>query len=96
MNVAEEMKAYTYNGWTNYETWLVNVWLNADKGHYNALTDIRHTVEVDKQPDEIRNWVFANEEWTNDTDNVVTVWRDLVYAALERVNWREIAQANRE
>jgi len=24
-----------YNGWTNYETWLANLWMDNDEGSYN-------------------------------------------------------------
>lgn len=84
-----------YNGWTNRETWLVNMWLNADKGHYNALTDICDMFEtVSEQAEEIKHWVIANEQWTNSEENQVGLWRDLVHAALGRVNWQEIAEAS--
>ena len=29
------MNDKTYNGWTNYETWLVNLWMSNDEGSYN-------------------------------------------------------------
>lgn len=25
----------TYNGWTNYETWVVNLWMDNDEGSYD-------------------------------------------------------------
>ena len=37
MNVAEmqsQTVATEYNGWTNRETWLTNLWLNIDMGSY--------------------------------------------------------------
>ncbi|CAN5328684.1 hypothetical protein BH09PAT4_BH09PAT4_06530 [soil metagenome] len=85
----------TYNGWTNRETWLVNMWLNADRGHYSALMDICDMFEtVSEQADEIKRWVIASEQWTNGEENQVGLWRDLVYTALVHVNWREIAKAS--
>lgn len=27
----------TYNGWTNYETWLVNLWIQNDQALHAAL-----------------------------------------------------------
>ena len=29
----------TYNGWTNYETWNVALWMNNDEGFYSVLQD---------------------------------------------------------
>lgn len=30
-----------YNGWSNYETWLVALWLNNDQASYNALEALK-------------------------------------------------------
>ena len=32
----------TYNGWKNYETWNVALWLQNDEGLYNMARDWRH------------------------------------------------------
>ena len=29
-----------YNGWTNYETWNVNLWLNNDQGTYDFIVEL--------------------------------------------------------
>lgn len=34
------MQDKTYNGWKNYETWNVNLWLNNDEGLYNQFSKI--------------------------------------------------------
>ena len=43
MNVAEmqsQIVAAGYNGWINYETWAVNLWMNGDQGYYEQLCEI--------------------------------------------------------
>ena len=41
-SVALESSTVTteYNGWTNRETWLTNLWLNNDMGSYEQLQEI--------------------------------------------------------
>jgi hypothetical protein len=31
-----------YNGWTNYETWNVALWIGGDEGLYSMAKDYRH------------------------------------------------------
>jgi hypothetical protein len=48
-------KDTTYNGWTNYETWAVKLWMDNDRGSYNYW---REAIEeawfstADKHPNE--------------------------------------------
>lgn len=71
-----------YNGWTNHETWTVNLWL-ANNGYTPAADNIRQTA------DEIKE--FVNE--FNPLANNASLYSDLLTTALQEVNWREIAEA---
>lgn len=81
-----------YNGWTNYETWNVKLWLDNDQGSYNDMVfaaenaeDVADTLDL---ADYIREYV---EEMMPEMD--ASMFSDLLGAALSEVNWREIAAA---
>ena len=38
-------KATTYNGWTNYETWNVALWMDNDYGNYLKARESKHYKE---------------------------------------------------
>ena len=76
-----------YNGWTNYETWNVHLWLTSDPGTYESARRIAQTGDEEALSD----WVEG------DVPNEVTgMYPDLVTHALARVNWREVWEALRE
>lgn len=77
-----------YNGWTNYETWAVN-----EDSSYGYWTE--RARELKGKDDAIT--VLASELQDSFQEAIPeqvdgTVYRDLLDAALERVNWREIAK----
>ena len=70
-----------YNGWTNYETWLVNLEM--------GLTDDSHTFEARNLDDlivELRDYA----EIAIDSDN--TLATNFANTILSKVDWREIAE----
>lgn len=98
----------TYNGWTNYETWLVNLWNTNDEG---ADSYWRTTVDECLSEAETDDREFFSlkekaailladrmkdeyEEGSACLDGVILhgVYKDLLNAALSSVNWREIAK----
>lgn len=98
----EESK--TYNGWTNYETWCVNLWMDENRGHYAELAqetwerseadsyftrDARATLNLsDALKDEFEQGQCDLLEQAKLSSSV---WADLLGAALSEVNWHEIA-----
>ena len=88
----------TYNGWTNYETWCVNLWLTNESGTSEELDRIAHDRPIDStvgdidlsnimKADVLRDWL---QEEMPDLGN--TMFSDLLNASLEMVNWREIIE----
>ncbi|MBL8121314.1 hypothetical protein JNM87_01005 [Candidatus Saccharibacteria bacterium] len=78
-----------YNGWTNYETWLVALWLNNDRLTYEALEAIKaESGSVRGKAEQLEELVQELYEF-----EPVSLIADFVNAALGRVNWVEIVTA---
>jgi len=46
-NKEYKMNDKTYNGWTNYETWVVNLWMDNDEGTYDYWREVAQEVSND-------------------------------------------------
>jgi hypothetical protein len=96
-----------YNGWTNYPTWAVNLWLSNDEGLYNATRELiaapidllgAESSYVYVEPERRRRIVAADrlKGWVRDElapDLGATFAADLLGYALDGVDWFEIADA---
>ena len=84
-----------YNGWSNYETWAVKLWLDNDEGSYIYWTDVAS--EVIKEEDNCNEGAFASrlsDQVRNEqVDLGCSLAADLLGAAFDSVNWYEIAEA---
>jgi hypothetical protein len=75
-----------YNGWSNYETWLVALWLNNDQASYNALEELKAEDGSDyRKAESLEELVRELYEF-----EPVGIVADLVNSAFGRVNWMEI------
>lgn len=84
----------TYNGWTNRETWLVNLWLTNERSSYDMLQHVLEAYETTReQASELEYYVTSDENYLSDESSM---WSDLLHAAMARVNWREIVENNCE
>lgn len=94
----------SYNGWSNYETWVVNLWLGNDEGSYNKCRSLTQRCLEEAVADGVFNrkeracFQLANElkemiEAANPLANEASVYSDLLNASLGETNWREIANA---
>jgi hypothetical protein len=94
----------TYNGWKNYPTWAVNLWLSNDRELYNeTLSQVRELIEniVVREPftrEEAIRYETAStlQNWVTDDlapDLGASFAADLLSYALSCVDWHEIADA---
>lgn len=88
---SEELKTNTtYNGWSNRETWVVNLWLTNEECYYHELSSIIKNFDTaSEQAEELEQYVH----WIIDSDGASMV-RDLLSTSLGRVDWYEIIEAN--
>jgi hypothetical protein len=84
-----------YNGWTNYETWLVKLWMDNDQGSYEYWREAtKEHLTVDKDDGLISLADQLKEEHTEAATEGLEGFRlDLMGAALSEVDWREIAES---
>ena len=78
-----------YNGWTNYETWIVNLWLSNDQGTDELMIDMaKHSKDVYSLMEEIKDLI---EELNPLKDNA-DLFSDLLNGAISECNFYEIAE----
>lgn len=96
-----------YNGWTNYETWNVALWLDNEESTHRYWAGESETQWLDAESDDrvsrgtwtreqaaVYNLEGQLKEEVKDgaPDLGASMWSDLLGAALDEVDWREIAQ----
>jgi ketopantoate reductase len=76
-----------HNGWTNYETWNVALWIDNEEGSHRERCDMaRRARSASDLADRLKDWVTEMAP-----DLGASMFSDLLSAALSEVNWDEIA-----
>jgi nucleotide-binding universal stress UspA family protein len=82
-----------YNGWSNHETWLMNLWLTNEESYYHEMMRILSTyTSLNDQAEALLEFMQNEHEELE----VTGVWSDIISNTLWRANWHEIAEANTE
>jgi hypothetical protein len=83
-----------YNGWTNYETWLANLWIDNDWRMSESFAmqagDLLGSYEEDEAAERLSGRI---EEFFDELrpDIHHGFFADVINASMREVNWREIA-----
>lgn len=91
------MNEKAYNGWTNYETWLVKLWQDNSEGDQAFWRDqAEERLKTDGRKSAVGSLADIMkeryEEMASELSGVTGFWADLLNASLSDVNWREISQ----
>lgn len=96
-----------YNGWSNYETWCVNLWLtNEQSGQLYWQEQARTARALAPESEQVKDGIWTEEqaarfsladklkneiEEGNPLVDSASMWSDLLQSALDNVDWSEIA-----
>ena len=88
------MNNNTYNGWSNYATWAVALWMDNDQGTQEYCAEMARG-----ERDAYKLALVLKDEHDEQCDALLkaseaqaSLWADLLHSALGAVNWDEIAE----
>ena len=82
-----------YNGWRNYETWCMNMWLNSEPAGIRLINQALYVSENNLKCGE---WLKCQLEAQLECEiEDSSVWRDLLRRSFDKIAWFEIIHLNR-
>jgi hypothetical protein len=94
-----------YNGWNNYETWNVALWIDNDYGMYTQRQEMAQTAwddaaasphgHVTRLENAQAKLAAGLKDWVEEMNPIASensLFTDLLNAALGEVDWDEIAE----
>lgn len=83
----------TYNGWANYPTWNVALWLGNDQGLYETSREMTEFARRTTDGDPTYSLANALKEWVREMGDLdeASCRSDLLGWAFDQVEWRDIA-----
>lgn len=82
-----------YNGWKNYETWLVYSWFNNDERLYNTASKVAADLKRGSQSAAELAELYMGHVKSEAPDTEPGIYRDLLQSAIDNVDFHEIAAA---
>lgn len=96
-----------YNGWPNYETWLVSLWIDNEQGSHEYWHEAAREAISDAKAGKGNEFAETLEQKAyllladrmksefddaRDDQNLNGMWSDMLKGAFEEVNWNRIAE----
>ena len=92
-----------YNGWANYETWCVNLWLTNEQSSYNEFREMAQEFEkeqmyelgkaIKERVEDETGEILENFSSGSPYQGMIS---DVFRASLSLVDWEEIAKGFKE
>jgi hypothetical protein len=94
------MNRQEYNGWTNYETWVVSLWMDNEKGSYDYWRSVAAQIASPNSPEYIkcastqkcRLADILKDNHEEELPELTGFAADLLNAAMSEVDWFSIAE----
>lgn len=79
-----------YNGYPNYQTWAVNLWLTSvDQGSYSQVQEMTQEArDVIALADSLEEMVTEDNPYSEKSN----LYTDLLTSAINRVDWHHLAR----
>ena len=88
------LEANKYNGWSNRETWVANLWLTNDQASYYLLLE---ALKVSDSDFTCAEWLQEQLRYQLDEEaGSACMWSDLLSTAFYRIDWVEVIECNRD
>jgi len=84
-----------YNGYTNYQTWAVSLWLDNEEGIYKHVRNVAKRIQSEHGTEalyKLESWLKEFVESRNPLADTASMYADILNNALAWVDYREIAE----